>query len=89
MSPIDRAALADFLRRSRERLDPGSFGLPPRNRTRTPGLRREDVAQQAGISVDYYTRLEQSRGAHPSAQVAHPAHRPTASASCGLRVMTN
>lgn len=69
MSQIDRAALADFLRRSRERLDPGSFGLPPRNRTRTAGLRREDVAQQAGISVDYYTRLEQSRGAHPSAQV--------------------
>jgi transcriptional regulator with XRE-family HTH domain len=69
MSQIDRVALADFLRRSRERLDPGSFGLPPRNRTRTPGLRREDVAQQAGISVDYYTRLEQSRGAHPSAQV--------------------
>ena len=69
MSQIDRAALADFLRRSRERLDPGSFGLPPRNRTRTPGLRREDVAQQASISVDYYTRLEQSRGAHPSAQV--------------------
>lgn len=69
MSQIDRAALADFLRRSRERLDPGSFGLPPRNRARTPGLRREDVAQQAGISVDYYTRLEQSRGAHPSAQV--------------------
>ena len=69
MSQIDRAALADFLRRSRERLDPGSFGFPPRSRTRTPGLRREDVAQQAGISVDYYTRLEQSRGAHPSAQV--------------------
>jgi transcriptional regulator with XRE-family HTH domain len=69
MSQIDRAALADFLRRSRERLHRESLGLPPRSRTRTPGLRREDVAQQAGISVDYYTRLEQARGAHPSAQV--------------------
>jgi transcriptional regulator with XRE-family HTH domain len=69
MSQIDRAALADFLRRSRERLDPGTFGLPSRTRTRTPGLRREDVARQAGISTDYYTRLEQARGAHPSAQV--------------------
>jgi transcriptional regulator with XRE-family HTH domain len=69
MNGIDRERLADFLRRSRERLDPGSFGFPARSRTRTPGLRREDVAQQAGISVDYYTRLEQSRGAHPSAQV--------------------
>jgi transcriptional regulator with XRE-family HTH domain len=44
-------------------------GLPPRGRRRTPGLRREDVAQLAGISVDYYARLEQQRGAHPSEQV--------------------
>ena len=69
MAQTDRVALADFLRRSRERLDPGSYALPPRNRMRTPGLRREDVAQLAGVSVDYYSRLEQGRGAHPSAQV--------------------
>jgi transcriptional regulator with XRE-family HTH domain len=69
MAQTDRVAFADFLRRSRERLDPGSYALPPRNRTRTPGLRREDVAQLAGVSVDYYSRLEQGRGAHPSAQV--------------------
>jgi transcriptional regulator with XRE-family HTH domain len=69
MTGIDRAALADFLRRSRERVDPSSVGLPPRGRRRTPGLRREDVAQLAGISVDYYARLEQQRGAHPSEQV--------------------
>jgi transcriptional regulator with XRE-family HTH domain len=66
---VDRAALADFLRRSRGRVDPASVGLPPRGRRRTPGLRREDVAQLAGISVDYYARLEQQRGAHPSEQV--------------------
>ena len=69
MNRIDVAELADFLRRSRERIDPTSLGLPPRNRMRTPGLRREDVAQLSGISVDYYARLEQQRGAHPSEQV--------------------
>ncbi|HET9168841.1 MAG TPA: helix-turn-helix transcriptional regulator [Actinospica sp.] len=69
MTGIDRAALADFLRRSRERIDPAAVGLPPRGRRRTPGLRREDVAQLAGISVDYYARLEQQRGAYPSEQV--------------------
>lgn len=66
---IALAELADFLRRSRERVDPSSVGLAPRSRKRTPGLRREDVAQLAGISVDYYARLEQKRGARPSAQV--------------------
>ena len=69
MNGTDRAQLADFLRRSRERMDPAALGLPARARTRTPGLRREDVAQLAGISVDYYARLEQGRGAFPSEQV--------------------
>jgi transcriptional regulator with XRE-family HTH domain len=69
MNGTDRAQLADFLRRSRERMDPAALGLAPRARTRTPGLRREDVAQFAGISVDYYARLEQGRGAFPSEQV--------------------
>src|ERR1700722_15401312 len=69
MNGIDRAELADFLRRSRERIEPASVGLPRRGRRRTPGLRREDVAQMAGISVDYYARLEQQRGARPSEQV--------------------
>jgi len=69
VNPIDLAALADFLRRSRQRIDPSSVGLSPRARMRTPGLRREDVAQMAGISVDYYARLEQQRGARPSEQV--------------------
>lgn len=69
MNGIDRERLADFLRRSRERVAPETLGLPPRSRSRTPGLRREDVAQLAGISVDYLARLEQRRGAFPSEQV--------------------
>ncbi|MDT4936136.1 MAG: hypothetical protein QOK11_4028 [Pseudonocardiales bacterium] len=64
---MDRAGLADFLRRRRERLSPGDVGLPPGVRRRTPGLRRDEVAQLAGMSVDYYTRLEQGRGPNPSA----------------------
>lgn len=66
---IDRAGLADFLRRRREQLRPDEVGLPPSARRRTPGLRREEVAQLAGMSTDYYARLEQSRGANPSAPI--------------------
>ncbi|MHA6764608.1 helix-turn-helix transcriptional regulator [Streptacidiphilus sp. PAMC 29251] len=66
---MDRAQLADFLRRSRTRLSPADVGLPEGARRRTPGLRREEVAQLAGMSVDYYTRLEQRRGPHPSTQL--------------------
>ncbi|MEU4197621.1 helix-turn-helix transcriptional regulator [Kribbella sp. NPDC026611] len=63
---IDRDGLADFLRHRRELLRPADVGLPPGARRRTPGLRREEVAQLAGMSTDYYSRLEQSRGANPS-----------------------
>lgn len=66
---IDRAQLADFLRRSRARLAPCDVGLAAGTRRRTPGLRREEVAQLAGMSADYYTRLEQSRGPRPSRQI--------------------
>jgi len=66
---MDRGELADFLRRSRERLRPGEVGLPGGLRRRTPGLRREEVAQLAGISADYLMRLEQARGPQPSTQV--------------------
>ncbi len=58
-----------FLRSRRERLDPGVLGLPSTGRRRTPGLRREEVAARAGISVEWYTRLEQGRGGSPSAAV--------------------
>ncbi|WP_107080023.1 helix-turn-helix transcriptional regulator [Streptomyces sp. NBRC 109706] len=67
--PIDRRALADFLRRSRERVRPADVGLVAGPRRRTPGLRREEVAQLAGMSADYYIRLEQARGPRPSPQL--------------------
>ncbi|MCT9076859.1 helix-turn-helix transcriptional regulator [Streptomyces fulvoviolaceus] len=66
---MNRAELADFLRRGRARLDPSDVGLASGPRRRTPGLRREEVASLAGMSVDYYTRLEQSRGPRPSRQM--------------------
>ncbi|MFF1683328.1 helix-turn-helix transcriptional regulator [Streptomyces sp. NPDC058256] len=66
---MNRAELADFLRRGRARLDPSDVGLTAGARRRTPGLRREEVAALAGMSVDYYTRLEQSRGPRPSRQM--------------------
>ncbi|MGH3095442.1 MAG: helix-turn-helix transcriptional regulator [Streptosporangiales bacterium] len=66
---MDRAALADLLRSRRERLSPADVGLPPGRRRRTPGLRRDEVAALAAISTDYYTRLEQQRGPHPSRAV--------------------
>lgn len=66
---IDRSELADFLRRSRERVRPQDAGLTVGPRRRTPGLRREEVAQLAGMSADYYIRLEQARGPQPSPQM--------------------
>lgn len=65
--PADNA-LGSFLRDRRMRLDPASFGLAP-GRRRTPGLRREEVAQRAHISATWYTWLEQGRGGAPSADV--------------------
>jgi transcriptional regulator with XRE-family HTH domain len=64
-----RAALAEFLRRRRARLAPADVGLPPGRRRRTPGLRREEVAELAGVSADWYTRLEQGRDINASTQV--------------------
>jgi transcriptional regulator with XRE-family HTH domain len=68
--------LAAFLRTRRERLDPRDFGLPARRQARrTPGLRREEVAELAGVSVDYIVRLEQARGLRPSAEVVEALAR--------------
>src|SRR5881227_3438035 len=64
-----RQALADFLRTQRARLSPADVGLPPGLRRRTPGLRREEVAQLANIGTSWYVWLEQGRDVHPSAQV--------------------
>lgn len=61
--------LAAFLRARRERTSPRDVGLPDSRRRRTPGLRREEVATLAGVSVDYLVRLEQGRDVHPSAEV--------------------
>jgi transcriptional regulator with XRE-family HTH domain len=64
-----RQALADFLRTRRARLQPSDVGLPARTRRRTPGLRREEVAELANIGVSWYTLLEQGRDIKPSRQV--------------------
>jgi transcriptional regulator with XRE-family HTH domain len=61
--------LGAFLRARRERTAPRDVGLPGSGRRRTPGLRREEVATLAGVSVDYLVRLEQGRDVHPSAEV--------------------
>ncbi|MDR6496765.1 helix-turn-helix transcriptional regulator [Paraburkholderia sp. 22099] len=67
MSVNAAQTLGDFLRSRRTRLDPASFGFS--GRRRTPGLRREEVAQRANISSTWYTWLEQGRGGAPSAVV--------------------
>ncbi|WP_017773225.1 helix-turn-helix transcriptional regulator [Paraburkholderia kururiensis] len=61
--------LAGFLRARRESLDPARLGLPRIGRRRTPGLRREEVAQLAGIGITWYTKLEQGRPIRVSAKV--------------------
>jgi len=66
---VQREELAAFLRSRRETTDPVSLGLKPGPRRRTPGLRREEVAQLAGLSVTWYTWLEQARDISVSRQV--------------------
>ncbi|MFC4627375.1 helix-turn-helix transcriptional regulator [Promicromonospora alba] len=66
---MDRELLGEFLRARREALQPEDVGLPRGPRRRTSGLRREEVAALSGVSADYYSRIEQSRGAVPSEQV--------------------
>jgi len=65
----NRAWLGEFLRRRREGLSPELTGRPARSRSRTPGLRREEVAELANVSATYYERLEQGRGSRPSVTV--------------------
>jgi transcriptional regulator with XRE-family HTH domain len=66
MSNPRQSELGDFLRSRREKLTPKAVGLPNGRRRRTPGLRREEVAELAGIGVDWYIRLEQGRTVSPS-----------------------
>ena len=68
--PLSDNMLGAFLRTRRDRIRPADAGLPTGNAARrTPGLRREEVATLAGVSIDYYTRLERGRERHPSAAV--------------------
>lgn len=68
--PDQRAELGEFLRSRRARLRPEDVGLPDYGRhRRVPGLRREELAQLAGVSVAYYTRMEQGHGQNVSAEV--------------------
>lgn len=66
---VRRRELAGFLRSRRERITPEQIGLPTAGRRRTPGLRREEVAQLAGVGVTWYTWLEQARDINVSEQV--------------------
>ncbi|OIV37789.1 transcriptional regulator [Mangrovactinospora gilvigrisea] len=66
-APASDNALGEFLKARRAQVAPADVGLPPgHGRRRTPGLRREELATLAGVSVDYYTRLERGRERHPS-----------------------
>jgi transcriptional regulator with XRE-family HTH domain len=66
---VQRDQLADFLRRRREAIRPAEVGIADGPRRRTAGLRREEVAMLAGMSVDYVVRLEQGRSSQPSTQL--------------------
>ncbi|MCD0482348.1 helix-turn-helix transcriptional regulator [Streptacidiphilus sp. ASG 303] len=66
---VRRRELASFLRSRRERITPEQVGLPSGGRRRTPGLRREEVAQLSAVGVTWYTWLEQARDIQVSAQV--------------------
>src|SRR5476649_2340160 len=68
MPPATDNLLGTYLKDRRARLDPAAFGFPL-TRRRTPGLRREEVAQRANVSATWYTWLEQGRGGAPSADV--------------------
>ena len=67
MADKARSALGDFLRSRREKLAPQAVGLPNGVRRRSAGLRRQEVAELAGIGIDWYIRLEQGRAVRPSA----------------------
>ncbi len=68
MTNVEDNELGSYLKNRRAKLDPGAFGIPS-TRRRTPGLRREEVAQRANVSATWYTWLEQGRGGTPSADV--------------------
>ncbi|MCW6512734.1 helix-turn-helix transcriptional regulator [Lichenifustis flavocetrariae] len=67
MMDTARKAFGDFLRSRREKLEPHAIGLPTGGRRRTAWLRRQEVAELAGIGIDWYIRMEQGRAVRPSA----------------------
>ncbi|NGO70027.1 helix-turn-helix domain-containing protein [Streptomyces sp. SB3404] len=69
MASAKYTELGAFLRSRRERIRPADVGLPSGPRRRVPGLRRDEVAQLAGASVDYYNELERGAGSQPSEQM--------------------
>ncbi|MFF3661717.1 helix-turn-helix domain-containing protein [Streptomyces olivochromogenes] len=73
--PAAENTLGGLLRARRAQLRPETTGLPTSGRRRVPGLRREEVATLAGVSTDYYMRLEQGRERHPSQQVLEAVAR--------------
>ncbi|CQR70982.1 hypothetical protein SOV_44920 [Sporomusa ovata DSM 2662] len=75
LEEIRRIELSKFLRTRRERINPENYGLPISPRRRTPGLKREEVAQLAGVSVSWYTWLEQGRPIQVSEQVLNSIAR--------------
>lgn len=82
--------LSDFLRRARAAVDPERMGLPADVRVRrVPGLRREEVAYLAGVSTDYYTRLEQGRSINPSQGVLDAVARALDLAAAGRAHLSN
>lgn len=82
--------LSDFLRRARAGVDPGQMALPADARPRrVPGLRREEVAYLAGVSTDYYTRLEQGRSINPSPSVLDAVARALGLEAAGRAHLTD
>src|SRR3954447_3293987 len=73
--PVDSWEFGHGVRRWRDRLAPDQVGLPTGNRRRAAGLRREELAGLAGVSVDYLTRLEQGRATSPSSQIVEALAR--------------
>src|ERR1700761_8527728 len=71
----EASALGDYLRARRQQVHPEDVGLVPGARRRVAGLRREELAMLAGISAEYYLRLEVGRDKHPSAQVVEALGR--------------
>jgi transcriptional regulator with XRE-family HTH domain len=69
LAMVENVELREFLRTRRARLQPGDVGIETGDQRRVPGLRREEVAMLAGVSLDYYARLEQGRDLQPSDQV--------------------